>query len=178
MLDALNIDHVHFWGYSMGGRIGFDVAAQHPERLSSVVLGGAHPFGTPPGENESWRELLSPGMAKAMEASREMLGRFPPEIQERWVATGDVEALLAARIEQPSLEPYLAAMQLPSLVYCGDQDSDHDGARRASQVMPQATFVSLPGLDHPAAFIDSKAVLSQVRPFLTARVDSPAGRSA
>ena len=41
VLDALSVDRTHFWGYSMGGRIGFDFAVRNPNRLLSLILGGA-----------------------------------------------------------------------------------------------------------------------------------------
>src|SRR5262249_20415281 len=44
VLDALALDRAHYWGYSMGGGIGFGMAKYAPERLRSLVIGGAHPY--------------------------------------------------------------------------------------------------------------------------------------
>ena len=38
LLDALDIERVHWVGLSMGGMVGQNVALRHPERLSSLVL--------------------------------------------------------------------------------------------------------------------------------------------
>jgi pimeloyl-ACP methyl ester carboxylesterase len=44
VLDDLGIEKAHYFGYSMGGWIGFGAARYAPERFRSLVLGGAVPF--------------------------------------------------------------------------------------------------------------------------------------
>jgi pimeloyl-ACP methyl ester carboxylesterase len=44
VLDALSIEKAHFWGYSMGGYIGFGMARYAPRRVNALVIGGQHPF--------------------------------------------------------------------------------------------------------------------------------------
>jgi pimeloyl-ACP methyl ester carboxylesterase len=44
VLDNLQVPKAHFWGYSMGGRIGFATAKYAPERFFSFIIGGAHPY--------------------------------------------------------------------------------------------------------------------------------------
>ena len=46
VLDALKIDRAHYWGYSMGGWIGFGMAKYAAQRVHSLVIGGAHPYET------------------------------------------------------------------------------------------------------------------------------------
>ena len=41
MLDALEVDAAHVYGYSMGGRTALSLAAAHPGRVRSLVLVGA-----------------------------------------------------------------------------------------------------------------------------------------
>lgn len=164
VLDALGVDRVHFWGYSMGGRIGFDLAVQHPERLSSLILGGAQPFGSPAEENELRRQQLRKGVTLGTNRP------LPSEIYDRWLAN-DPQALVAATVDEPSLERQLGAIDLPALIYCGDRDVAHDAAAQAAQAMLRATFISLPGLDHGATFGSVRTALVHVLPFL-ARVAS------
>ena len=40
VLDELGIDEAHFWGYSMGGRIGLAAGKYAPDRFSSLIIGG------------------------------------------------------------------------------------------------------------------------------------------
>jgi pimeloyl-ACP methyl ester carboxylesterase len=44
VLDALNIAKALFWGYSMGGWIGFGIAKYAKERAHALVIGGQHPY--------------------------------------------------------------------------------------------------------------------------------------
>jgi pimeloyl-ACP methyl ester carboxylesterase len=44
VLDTLHIATAHFFGYSMGGWIGFALAKYAPERVSSLIIGGRHPY--------------------------------------------------------------------------------------------------------------------------------------
>src|SRR5215471_584828 len=44
VLDDLGRATANFWGYSMGGRIGFGLAKYAPERIAAFVIGGQHPY--------------------------------------------------------------------------------------------------------------------------------------
>ena len=92
---------------------------------------------------------------------------FPRPVHERFLATADAEALAAATlVERPSLEDYLGTIQLPTLIYCGDQDPPYESARQAADAMKNATFLSLTGLNHIDAFLESELVLRHARAFL------------
>jgi hypothetical protein len=64
------------------------------------------------------------------------------------------------------LDAALPAIRVPALIYAGDRDAPHDGARRAAEAMPDATFLSLPGLNYPQAFREKAGLLPPVRAFL------------
>ena len=53
VLDALDISQAHFHGYSMGGYIGWGIAAHAPERFLSLIIGGAG------ASEETWDERES-----------------------------------------------------------------------------------------------------------------------
>ena len=42
LLDTLNIEHVHYIGFSMGGNVGYELLNTHPKRLQSFIT-----YGTP-----------------------------------------------------------------------------------------------------------------------------------
>jgi pimeloyl-ACP methyl ester carboxylesterase len=44
VLDAVDIAKALYWGYSMGGWIGFGVARYAKERVHALVIGGQHPY--------------------------------------------------------------------------------------------------------------------------------------
>jgi pimeloyl-ACP methyl ester carboxylesterase len=60
----------------------------------------------------------------------------------------------------------LAGISLPCLLFCGDLDPLHAGVKESVKHMPQAEFVSLPGLDHMTAAARSDLVLPHIKGFL------------
>ena len=44
VLDELGIAQANYFGFSLGGWIGFGLAKYAPSRLRSLIVGGAHPF--------------------------------------------------------------------------------------------------------------------------------------
>ncbi len=61
-------------------------------------------------------------------------------------------------------------MSIPALVWAGEADDFYQNARDGAAHMPDATFVSLPGLMHSQANARSDLVLLHIHAFL-ARVD-------
>lgn len=175
VLDDVGVERAHFWGYSMGGGIGFYLAKWAPERFSSLALGGYHPFARPP--NVAWSDLLRQGMEVWLAELERGMGPTSAKTRELRLAC-DAEALAAATLmPRPSLEDDLGAMELPALVYCGDQDPAYERAKRAAELMPNATFLSLPGLNHRQAGEHSELVLPHVRAFLQSMSEAPVTRA-
>lgn len=183
VLDAVGGDRVHFWGYSMGGWIGFELGAAVPDRLRSLIIGGASAFaGNPrPIESDFWIESLRQGMESFVRYWDEADPAFwfSSDERDRWL-TSDVEALLAARIQrltEPDLpEAAIAAIHVPALVYVGTDD-DPEPVELAARLMPRAVFVSLEGLNHAQAMFRDDLILPHVLPFLAGVDDEAAARS-
>lgn len=167
VLDALNLDKAHYWGYSMGGWIGFGLAKYALERVQTFILGGMHPYGRtlPPGSQ------LDGGDPDAfVNAFMGRLGidqaAMPSEIREELFAN-DFEALAAAQQDFPSLADVVPTMTLPCLLYAGENDETYyTQARACAKQLTHATFFSLPGLDHAAGFREAALVLPHVMAFL------------
>jgi hypothetical protein len=51
----------------------------------------------------------------------------------------------------PSTEELLPQITVPCFLYAGEQDPFHDGMKEAVNHIPDASFVSLSGLDHGEA---------------------------
>jgi pimeloyl-ACP methyl ester carboxylesterase len=172
VLDAEGIDRAHFWGYSMGGWIGYAVGAHAPHRLRSLVLGGATPFeGNPrPTESDFWLNGLQQGMAalvRGLEVASPEYWRSPGR-RARWL-TADAAALAAAqrqRLTEPDLtEEVVAATSIPALLYAGSLDEPEETARTA-RLMPNATFIALDGLGHLQTYTRRDLILPHVLAFL------------
>jgi pimeloyl-ACP methyl ester carboxylesterase len=175
VLDALGFDQTHFLGYSMGARVGFDLGHQASQRCLSLSLGGNHPFGGPAAVAQA--ELYRQGMEAVIADYERTMGPLEADRRARWLAW-DAAALAATLLmERPSLEAVLGTMHLPILLYCADQDAGYERAQRAATLLPNATFVSLPGLTHREGMFNSATSLPHITAFLQ-RVGAGAEASA
>jgi len=176
VLDAVGMAEAHFWGYSMGATTGFDLAARNSKRFRSFILGGMTPYAWP---DEMVRavnisidlfrlRLADPeAYIQRMEA---LTGRPLSPAQRDELLSRDAEASIAAQeallIRPPLTDQQLAAIPVPCLVYCGELDPFHTGAQESVCHIPQARFVSLPGLNHVTAFARGDQIVMPVRDFL------------
>jgi len=175
VLDTLGVTKAHYWGYSMGGWIGFGLAQLAPERIDRLVIGGQHAYAQ---SSEGLRQMVRTGIADgndAFVAAAEKRWGFKatPEIRER-LGRADLQAYVAMAQDRPSLEAMLPGMRMPCCLYGGETDPNCEPAKSASRVIPGARFFSLPGLSHAAAFQRSDLVLPRVVPFLRDIPDSNA----
>src|SRR6516164_8151345 len=168
VLDALNIAKALYWGYSMGGWIGFGIAKYAKERVRALVIGGQHPYARSMG---ALREMVQRGIAQgsgAFVAGMEEM--FGPESTERKgrLLSAHLEAYLAQAQDRPGLEDILPEMQMPCCLYAGERDPIYPEVEACSRHIPQVTFFSLPGLSHCDAYTRSELVLPRVTGFLEA----------
>jgi len=172
VLDDLHLHTAYFWGYSMGGRIGFGLAKYAPERLAALIIGGMHPY---EGRLSAANRLAGTDPNTFVAALFERLGidpaTLPPERQEELLAN-DFEALAALQRDEPSVEEILPTMTMPCLLYASEADPYYAGAYKCVQSMPNTTFFALQGLDHGAAFREAGLVLPHVTKFLQAVTES------
>ena len=167
VLDAAGIERAHFWGYSMGGYIGFGMARHAVDRLDRLVIGGSHPFARDPEVNRKWlREVIAAGGGDALAATIEQIAGAVSKNYATRLRTADLQACLASVASGPSMEDMLGAMTMPCCLYCGDADPVFGQAKSASELIPHASFVALPGLAHLPAFSESSAVLPPINAFL------------
>lgn len=166
VLDALRIEKAHFWGYSMGGWIGFGLAKYAPRRINKLVIGGQHPFAR---DQSGFRQWIRQGMAEGPDAFvaafKNMVGPIPETYAER-LRTADLQAWLAAVEDRVGVEDVLETMTMPCCLYAGDADPLFAQTKSASERILNARFFSLPGLSHVQAFSESQAVLPRVMEFL------------
>ena len=180
ILDELGIEKSHFFGYSMGGRIGFQSLARYTRpRLASLIIGGATPYGTRTEAERKEYELRIAGLQMAVEKGMEAYitnfvektsGPLSPSDRTATLAN-DPEALLAIRKayeKWPSAEDILPGITMPCLVFCGEADNRHQMASEGTRRIPSASFVSFPGLAHRQVFTRADLVLPCVKKFLAA----------
>jgi pimeloyl-ACP methyl ester carboxylesterase len=174
ILDSMGIGKAHYFGYSMGARIGFYVATIHADRFLSFILGGAGVIDEATSKaraevTQSFVNLQKDQKATLTRREKE-LGRLLTSEERAEVLVIDPEALLALRSALGAMpvltRQYLSAISVPCLLYCGDADPRHAGTEEAAGYIPDARFVSLPSLDHGPAFTRSDLVLPHIKEFL------------
>ncbi|EJN07831.1 alpha/beta fold hydrolase [Herbaspirillum sp. YR522] len=165
VLDALDLERVHYFGYSLGGWVGYGLVRHARQRLSSLVLGAAHPYA-----DSSWDVFdgIDGRDPDAFIAAFETLleERISPQLK-MLIRGNDLVALAAAAHQpRPSQQDLLRRMDLPCLMFCGDADARHEAVRRAAAALPAGGFASLPGVTHFGGLMHSQLVLPPVLQFL------------
>ncbi len=159
LLDDCGIETAHFFGYSTGGLVGYQLGVHHQDRLRSLILGGSQPYAPPPEAKEDmigFASVIKQGLEHLVDVSEQMDGPLPGGVREHWLAS-DPEVFLGY-IDYESntaglTDGQLAGVTTPTLIYGGSDDEPFAGslARHAAAVMPNARFVEIPDADHLAA---------------------------
>ena len=146
LMDHLGIEKADLCGYSMGGRISLQLLVHHPERFSSVVLGGI-------GNVLARRSGGRPNVAEAL------LTDDPATITDR-TAKGfrvfaeanknDLQALGACmRAMRGGADgARLAQVTLPVLIVIGEGDALVGSVDELAAAIPGARLVKVPNKDH------------------------------
>lgn len=167
IMDALGVARASLVGHSMGGKLAWQFAAAHPDRVDKLVLISPDGFASPGfayGKAPSvppMLKLLPYVLPKAMlrlnlVAAYADPSRLTPALVDRYwdmvVAPGVREAILA-RTGQTVLqdpEARLRSIEAPTLILWGDRDAMIPVANAADygRDLPQSTLRILPGLGH------------------------------
>ena len=173
LLDALEIDKVHWIGLSMGGMIGQAVALNYSDRLKSLVLCDTTAV-IPPEAQPLWQERIDAVRGKGIESqmeptmeryfTRSFLKSNPPTlgaIRKQFLATpakgylGCVEA-----IRRLNFLDRLSKIKIPTLIMVGEDDPGtpvsasraiHEKISNSKLVIIQSAR-HLPNVEQPGAF--------------------------
>jgi len=174
VLDAMKVDRAHYMGYSLGARVGFDLAGHAPERVRSCILGALHPYAV---DASPFRQLLGAGLDAWIQYLQQEAGPLPFETVER-LLRNDIEALRAVVANDlPDNSGVLPAMTMPCRLYVGEADPFAPLVQRSARQLPNATCLVLKGMNHSALFVRGERVLplilDDLRTFLATADASP-----
>jgi len=156
MLDALDLDRVHFCGLSMGGMIGMWLALNAPERLNKLMLSNtAARIGTAKGWNTRIEAVQRNGMKSVASAILERW--FTPAFRQNAPETmanilkmlegtnPDGYVACCAAVRDFDCREQLNKIRTPTLVIAGAYDPATPPAdgRFLAQQIPGARFVEL-----------------------------------
>jgi len=168
VLNDLGIPQAHFFGYSMGGWIGFGVARYAPDRFRSLIIGGQHPYAQ---SMEGLRQLVRYGVENGPQAFvamwEESFGALLDQEKARMLSY-DYDALLAVAQDRDSLEAVLPTTRMPCLLFVGEADGVCPLARRCAQGTDSVRLEVLLGLDHGEVIAQRDQVVPLVKEFLAA----------
>jgi pimeloyl-ACP methyl ester carboxylesterase len=175
VLDDIELPATHYLGYSMGGVIGFGLAKHYPQRLRSLIIGGASPYdrdepGTGSPLLDMYEEAAEHGNEALIAGIKALFGTITPQYEER-LRNADVRAGLALlrwqRDHQLDFGINLLDMKIPMLLYVGERDEPaYTEAQEAIGVLPNARFIGLPGMNHVAASGASQILVPYIKEFL------------
>lgn len=170
VLDHAGIDRAAVWGASMGGRVGFHLMAQSPERLAALVAGGAHACAVETDLAEAQREgavLREQGAASFADAMESLPG-WMRNVMLR--ADGHALAMqLLADAGQMSPLPELALVTTPVLLLAGDRDPRLSLIRITAGRLRHAEIAVLPGCGHFDTFTRTDLTIPLALEFLGRR---------
>jgi pimeloyl-ACP methyl ester carboxylesterase len=167
ILDDLGLPAANFFGYSFGGGLAFELAKRIPQRLISIICGGC-------GARLPGKEMIQGQIEfyragpEAMLKAYEQAGALPRRIKEHILAN-DSQALVAicqSMLAEKSLLEDLPEMSMPFLIFAGDKDFTFAGAKESAELLPNASFITLPGLDHSLAGGSPELIVPKIREFL------------
>ncbi|MEW2398182.1 alpha/beta fold hydrolase [Streptomyces sp. NPDC046862] len=170
VLDHLNISRVAFWGASMGGIIGLNLLARHPERLTGLIAGGAHAdrVVTAPADAQQEAELFRTQGTVPFLDMLERQGPLPNWMRAVILAA-DPHALAALTVALEGRDGVLDTLaQTPArmLLLAGDRDPGLEAIQHTADQISGATCVALPDCGHFDTFLRIDLTLPVVRPFL------------
>ncbi len=166
LLDHLEIERADVFGYSMGARITAFLAAAHPERVRSVILGGlGYKLIDGVGLPESIAQALeAPSLADVTDPTARTFRAFAEQTKSDRRA---LAACIRGSRQVMSLED-LSKIVAPALVAVGTKDDVAGPAGKLAAAMRNARALDIPGRDHMLA-VGDKAFKAGVLQFLEER---------
>jgi pimeloyl-ACP methyl ester carboxylesterase len=157
VLDELAIERASFIGISWGGRLCFGIGERAPERVRALVAIGQHPYAIDPGGpltrvvGEALAASREEGIEALIRAFEAIVGRYPDDVRAAYLAC-DAAAMRAAweaAMGEGAVAEDLGTWDVRCLICVAEDDADFfDPARRAAAEIPNAEFLSIPGIDH------------------------------
>jgi 3-oxoadipate enol-lactonase len=162
VLDRLEQPAAHVCGMAFGSRVALRLTLDAPQRVLSLALFDA--TGGPPAGEAQRRAGNQHAASLRAAAGLPDVARDPA-----WFARRDpAGAGLAVHAlkGQPDWTPGLSAIPVPTLVACGEQDPNFEGAQRLAREIPHARFAPMPMTGHGSIIERPDLVLALLRGFL------------
>lgn len=190
LMDALNISHANILGWSMGGNIALELAADFPDRVNKLVLYAADPGGKeaiPPDpevlsqltnssgtDRERGERMLSLILPAAWLAEHPDPRDYMPDATEQ-VNPSTIAAQTQALSSWEGVYDRLSTITAPTLLITGDEDriAPMKNSEMMAAQIPRAQIILIPGGGHGVMYQDPKELAEYVREFLNTPFTRP-----
>jgi pimeloyl-ACP methyl ester carboxylesterase len=154
-LDRHQLQRVHLFGHSFGGRLGLILGAEHPDRLYTMTLADA--AGIRPPKRGQLRLTLYKGIRDGL---KRVGLRGMSESLRRWYngrygsadfnAVSGVMRQTFVQVVNQDLQAYAQRVRVPTLLVWGEEDADTplEQGRQLERLIPDAGLVVYPGAGH------------------------------
>jgi len=159
--DSLGIERFAFWGYSLGARVGYELAATEAGRVAALVATGGVEA---PDEPDDWAETAEFVRANGV---RGLLGEAPsPNWLIAHLCTTDDEVFARTCEDFAGWSPWplFPRIEAPVLIVAGEDEADDVPA--AAAALRRGEYEILPGLGHIDGWARCDLALPRVRRFL------------
>lgn len=162
VLEDAGVESANYFGYSMGGWLGYLLAINADERFGRFVIGASHLL------FDDWsatRDQLSLGREGYI---AELLKQDPNTAADRLerARTNNLQALKAVQFDRPDLTADIPKIKKPLLIYAGDADPKYEKFKQSADMVQSASFLTIPGADHAGGFTETPQVLDRILAFL------------
>ncbi len=164
VLNALDINSAHCFGYSMGGRHALALMQYYPDYFRSFIIGGAHPYANNKLLN-SYLQLLQQGLPKVVDAFEKNFGAFPANIKSNFLKNDPIALLALNSLPVVDTTEALANYKSTISFMVGERDPIASEVKRAQQSKPGARINIIPHLNHMQVFFAAEIVGSWLRDF-------------
>jgi len=167
LMDALDIGQATLIGNSLGGKIAWQFAADHPDRVSKLVLISPDGYESPGFSYGKKPEvpavmqilpyvlnsyLVRMNLTAAFADPRKMTPALVQRYKDMMLAPGVRRAMLArmGQVELQPPEPFLHRIEAPTLVMWGERDAmiPYTNAKNYIAALPHARLVTFTDLGH------------------------------
>ena len=162
VMDSLGVDRFAFWGYSMGARVGYELAATATARVAALVGQGGID-----GADDDPADWYDTAAAVRSGGLRSLLGDEPAPawlIDHLCETDDEVFARSCEDFADWSPWPLFPRIEAPTLIVAGELEAE--GIDSAVAALPDGESAILPGLGHVDGWLRSDLVLPHARRFL------------
>lgn len=170
ILDDLHISRAGFWGHSDGARVGFALAATHPNRLKALVAVGGHDLPTEYRDRVTTaKDIRKRGLRWVRDLIQKSYGKKLPLWYRKTLHRRDSKI---GELEMLAWKPWInkwdtyAKIRVPTIITAGDKDDRTGLSKKIASMIPNSKLAMMKGQGHFDSFMRSDVSTRCVKPFL------------